>query len=127
MWTSAKPTRLLLISALVLGLSAVVLAVETPDPEQVKQFKETGSCKNCDLRDEVIGFVNAEGGDLTNSDLRGAFLYKSLLKDADLTGALLAFTDLRGANLRGAKGANLEGAITSEFTTCPDGAAGPCK
>lgn len=109
--TRLNSARLFVGGALFVGALAVVSAV-AENPDHVKQLKETRICKNCDLR----------GADLTGLDLYGA-----QLQEADLEGAVLTDTNLALANLRGANGVNFAGAKTDKRTTCPDGAAGPCK
>ena len=119
-----SPSRLFLIAVTAMTLFAVGVAAKA-DSERVRQLRETGVCLRCDLRDATLGgFIVT---DVRDSDLRGARLYKSLLVNADLTGALLTFADLKGANLRDARGAKLDGAITDERTTCPNGSMGPCQ
>jgi uncharacterized protein YjbI with pentapeptide repeats len=97
------------------------------NPDHVKQFRDTGKCAGCDLRDAKLDATVAEFGDLRNADLRNASLYRANLRAADLTGALFTGANLSGADLRNSKGADLLGATTDERTKCPTGEAGPCK
>ena len=123
MTTPGSLSRLFFLAGCVMALSTTFLL--GGDPEDVKKLHETGVCQRCDLRDADLGGFRAT--DLSGADLRGANLYQARLANADLTGALLTFTDLRGANLKDAVGANLDGAITSNYTTCPSGEPGPCQ
>lgn len=111
-------------AAIVIGFFT---ALQAQNPDQVKQFRETGKCAGCDLREAMLDGVVAEFADLQGADLRAASLYKANLRAADLTGALLTGANLSGADLRNTKGADLVGATTDAMTQCPDGAAGPCK
>jgi hypothetical protein len=113
---------------LVAGLSGVgIWAGAGDDPAHVKQLIETKVCVQCNLQDAKLKVLDAEKGNVANSDFRGADLYKANFKGADLTGAQFGGANLNGADLSGAKGADLTGATTNEYTVCPSGMAGPCQ
>ena len=67
--------------------------------------------------------ANLSGADLSDANLRGAYLRGADLSDADLRGANLRGADLSGANLRGAnlRGADLSGASFGEGVTAEQG------
>ena len=111
-------------------------------PLERTQLLTTGSCDRCDLSEEDFTGKDLKGASLAGANLTGATFYKAVVTngnfgDADLTKALLQYADLTnanfggakldGANLTGAKGANLVGAVTTANTTCPDGQSGPCR
>lgn len=106
---------------------AFLAPASAENPDHVKQFRETGKCAGCDLREAKLDATVAEFGDLRNADLRNASLYLANLRASDLTGALFTGANLSGADLRNTKGADLLGALTDERTKCPTGEAGPCK
>ena len=119
--------------ALLLIASLWPLSSQGSDPAELEIFLTTGSCPGCDLSGAFLDAVVAEGGDLWNTNLRGASLYRAKLSQAnlsgaDLTGANLMRVSLYGADLTGAilAQAKTTGAFTDTTTTCPDGSAGPC-
>lgn len=113
-----------LFLAAIVATASLVYAQESA---AAKQFRETGKCPGCDLKEQKLDAVQAELGDLRDADVRNASLYKANLRGADLTGAMFTGANLSGADLRHAKGADLLGAITDERTQCPNGTAGPCQ
>jgi len=117
----------LLLAAIAAGSLTTVHAIATDNPEHVKQLKETRKCSGCDLQNASLEGVNVIDGDLSYADARGAQLYKAELRGANLTGALFTGANLKGADLRDTKGADLVGAVTDEWTKCPNGSAGPCQ
>jgi len=75
------------------------------DQAQLDRLKHSRSCAKCDL----------SGANLSNADLKLAYLAGANLSDADLSGAKLQYANLRGATLTGAnlenadlRGANLQ-------------------
>lgn len=107
--------------------STIGLLARGDDPAHVKQLVELKICQQCNLQDATLKALDAEKGNVVNSDFRGADLYKANFREAVLTGAQFGGANLNGADLTGAKGANLAGAITDEYTICPSGAPGPCN
>ena len=95
------------------------------DQAALERVRSTHSCPGCDLSDADLRGADLTLGDLTNALLDHANLYGANLQHADLTGASLGGADLSKANLKGAKGANLAGAITSEYTTSNSSAVLP--
>jgi len=82
------------------------------DPDDLQILRNTGDCRNCDLK----------GADLRNTSLNSADLEGANLRGADLEGANLRGADLGAANLEGADLAftQMNGAILCN-TTMPDG------
>ena len=106
--------------------AAASLGARGQNLDQVQQLLTTKNCPGCDLHNAQIIDKNLNRADLKGANLSGAILYKTTLHDAALKGANFAGADLRGTDLNGARNANLTGAQTNEFTTCPNGKAGPC-
>jgi uncharacterized protein YjbI with pentapeptide repeats len=100
--------------------------LKAENKDQVQQLITTGKCAGCDLQKAQLMNLALESADLTNADLSGALVYRVNLRAANFSGAILAGTNFGGSDLTGAQGANLVNAITDEYTTCPDGHAGPC-
>ncbi|WP_223163437.1 pentapeptide repeat-containing protein [Methylococcus geothermalis] len=80
-----------------------------------------------DLSKGNLESANLPRADLRGADLRRADLSRANLSKADLSGAYLYGADLNGADLSGVKGADLENAITTRATTCPNKKPGPCR
>jgi len=78
----------------------------------LKQLRETGQCRSCDLRGVNLRDANLQGVDLTAADLTDADLRGADLRSAYLENVNLTASDLRGADLRGAalRNANLQSA-----------------
>ena len=115
----------LFISGLVF-LSVASLDARGQNPDQVSQLLKTNKCPGCDLQHAQLVDKNLTGADLSGANLTGAFMYKVTLRAALLKGAKFSGADLTGADLRGAREADLSGAITNQYTKCPNGKAGPC-
>ena len=67
------------------------------DRQDFQKFKQTGHCRNCDLRkasfvNQDLSQIDLRGADLSYADFRGASLYK-----ANLFGAIFDHTDFTGA------------------------------
>lgn len=124
------------------GVAAQQVATAVPQSDAVKTLLAERACVGCNLAGAVLTpadltgvnltganmfeanlyFANLEKANLGGANLVNANLGKARLKDANLAGA-----DLTGANLLAATDVNLDGATTTATTTCPDGAAGPCR
>jgi uncharacterized protein YjbI with pentapeptide repeats len=113
------------LTAAVVVLGAA--AVHAQNSDHVKQLLETRNCVGCDLQNAQLINANLNRADLTGANLSGAFLYRSSLNNANLKDAQFDGANLKGVSLRGARDANLAGAITDEHTTCPNGRSGPCQ
>jgi uncharacterized protein YjbI with pentapeptide repeats len=122
-----RTTQSLLIVALTVFVVCAVSASSSSNPEHEKTLRTTRQCAGCDLRNANLGGFQGQNADLINADLTDATFYGGNLRGANLTGAILDRTNLEMVDLTGAKGATLATAITDSRTTCPDGAAGPCK
>ena len=119
-----------LTQSLIVALTLAVCAVNassSSNPEHEKALRTTKKCAGCDLRNANLGGFQGQNAELINADLTDATFYGGNLRGADLTGAILDRTNLEMTDLTGAKAASLATAITDSRTTCPDGAAGPCK
>jgi hypothetical protein len=104
--------RILVTTTLLLLLGAATSA-KAENPEQLRQFLNTGRCRSCDL-----SYVNLAREDLSNADLVGANLQGANLSDANLTNVDLSNANLQDADLNrsiltGAilQGSNLRGTI----------------
>lgn len=135
-WRQALAAMVILAGA---GLAA---AQQLPQGDTVKKLLAERSCVGCNLAGAVLTpsdlsgvnltganlfeanlyFANFEKANLGGANLVNANLSKARLKDANLAGA-----DLTGANLFAATDVNFSGTTTTAATTCPDGAAGPCR
>jgi len=125
-----KKSRVQVRMIAMLGAALVLAALrfaDAADPDHVARFRNTHQCAGCDLSSAPLGGIKAPNAKLTNANLTDANLYGARLPGADLTGAVLDGANLEMADLSGAVGAVLAGARTDKRTTCPDGAAGPCK
>ncbi len=125
---SARFCRSILLGA-ALSISALLAGAATlqaQNPDDVQQLLSTRKCPGCDLQNAQLVGVNLNRADLTGANLSGAFLYGTTPHGAALKGAKFAGADLGGADLRDARDANLTGAKTNEYTTCPNGKHGPC-
>ncbi|MGE0392595.1 MAG: pentapeptide repeat-containing protein [Vicinamibacterales bacterium] len=127
--TSFDYTRALVFCAglpLVASLLGGPVRLNAEHPDHVRQFRETGQCRGCDLVQANLVRVVAEAADLRGANLTGALLTHAHLRGANLDGASLQGANLHGTDLRGAVGANFSGAVTDRETLCPSGANGPC-
>lgn len=139
-----------IVSSVVL-VSALSLSAQAGqyNPDQLKQFEQTNTCKNCDLQHASMAGITHNKANLEGSDLRGVqahganFIEANLAKTnwelADLSSANLSGADLSGANLTGVnfQFANLTDAKISEAqlkqaanicdAILPDGKKSPCK
>lgn len=130
------------LAAMVILAGVGVAAQQIPQGDVVKKLLAERACIGCNLAGVVLTPANLEAVNLTGANLFEANLYfanfekanlgganlvnanlsKARLKDANLAGA-----DLTGANLFAATDVNFSGTTTTATTTCPDGAAGPCR
>lgn len=116
--------RVLWLFVLLAGAIAVPVLADNPDHRE--RLGMTGSCVDCDFTNADLSGLNATGN-LSGSRFDGSKLYKANFKGANLKGASFAGADLTGANFTDALEANFQGASTDDTTTCPTGAAGPCR
>ena len=116
----------LIVSAAALALAVATTAIAA-NPDDVQRLKSTGNCPGCDLSEAHLTPLDLQKANLAGANLSKANLYAADLRGADLTGAILDEADLNRADLTGAINAVLANATTNEFTTCPDGNAGPCR
>lgn len=133
-------SRHVVLATLIIAAGAVISAQEYS--EAVKRLLAERVCVGCtftgemmsaaklggvNLKDSALGGANLYFADLKKSNLTNAFLRNANLRKAQLDEAVLTGADLDGADLTHATGANFAGAVTTASTTCPDGAAGPCR
>ena len=72
-------------------------------------------------RDNWRDYYNSDGKDMSDCDLRGAFLYSAILEGANLTGAKLTFANLIDVNLLDANltNATLDGVQSGNISEYP--------
>lgn len=131
----------------VLGLLVVtgagVAAQQTaPQSDALKKLLADRTCVGCNLAGIALTPAKLAGVNLTAANLFEANLYFADFEKANLSGASFVNAnlskarfkdatvdgaDFSGANLFAATDLNFARTTTTSATTCPDGAAGPCR
>lgn len=89
-------------------LTALPLAAQAADPQQLLRLLDSRHCNGCGLEDADLVQADLRAAGLQGARLQRANLSGAQLDGADLRRADLSFTNLHGASLRGA---DLRGAV----------------
>ncbi|MEO1636276.1 MAG: pentapeptide repeat-containing protein, partial [Cyanobacteria bacterium J06631_9] len=93
------------VGATIIAMGVIALFpsdAQSANPADIAQLRETGICKSCDLSGADLTGEHLIGADLRDANLTGTQLSYTNLEGADLTGATLIDTDFTGAFLTNA-------------------------